>query len=110
MNARRVQNVRACLCICLKPEDGFLERLRMSDEVALRPRRKQYFTARSVDGGARRFDTRNCQRQLVKRVLAISGVVFDRKTSHARVDTKPNVGRDAFWLIGVSGFEIRIYG
>src|SRR5206468_2030494 len=75
--AGRVEYIGSSLRIRLKPAHGFLERLRVSDEITLRPRRKQYSSRRSVNRRPRRLNALDRHRQIVQRFHAISSTVFD---------------------------------
>src|SRR5215470_13951969 len=80
----------------------------MPDKVTLRTCGKQYSAARRVNRSPRSFDALDRLRQSVQWLRSIPGVVFDRETRDTRLDAKPDICRDAFRFVRISGFEVRI--
>ena len=102
MNAGRIQDIRTRFCIRLKSADRLPKRVRMSDEITLGPCCEQDSAAGTVDRIAPSFDAIDGPGELIEWLHGIAGVVFDRKTSHAGFDAKPNVCRDTFRFVRVS--------
>ena len=79
----RVEHVRTGVRVGPQPAQRFLERIGMSDEIALGAGRQQHARARRVEGCARGLHALDGQGHVEQRLRAVTGRVLDRQTSHA---------------------------
>jgi hypothetical protein len=80
----------------------------MANQIAFRTCSQQYINSRGVNRGARGPDPLHCDRQIVERLLPVSGRVLYRETGDTRIDAQPHVGRYTIGIVRVSGFKIGV--